>query len=115
MRVEQNSFIVNVFVCIFIFHSEIQSFSARARLSHVEFSNALMKTLLSQPWDLASSTAAVMMGVEEMDPGLKQLYLQKPYVKTAKKTSLLATIYEEPVQKTKSKEPQLMASRGLKR
>lgn len=55
------------------------------------------------------------MGVEEMDPSLKQLYLQKPYVKTAKKASLLATIYEEPVQKTKSKEPQLMAARGLKR
>ncbi|XP_003747835.1 uncharacterized protein LOC100898190 [Galendromus occidentalis] len=55
------------------------------------------------------------MGVDDMDPGLRQLYLQKPYVKTTKKASLLATIFEEPVQKTKSKEPQLMAARGFKR
>lgn len=57
----------------------------------------------------------VAMGVDDMDPGLRQLYLQKPYVKTTKKASLLATIFEEPVQKTKSKEPQLMAARGFKR
>ncbi|OQR72868.1 hypothetical protein BIW11_10109 [Tropilaelaps mercedesae] len=74
-----------------------------------------MRKLVSLCRDLATSTGGDAMGVEEVDPCLKQLYLQKPYVKVAKKASLLATIYEEPVQKTKSKEPQLMAARGLKR